>query len=236
MLILESLNEVKELVEKGNYLTSSAVKAKGVPKETLRRWLHKTPGKQDSGWKPVLTKEEEELIIVALKKCSALAWPVRSEEITLMVKSYLDNCDRKEERFKNNPPGEDWLISFKRRWQDWVRLRKPEVLTKARAKFLNEETLTSFSTCILMSWMKMGFLMMIQLSKFSMLMRQDVLLIQTNADCSLKNLPRTAVCSLQHVGKPCTQCLYVALLLVNICHFFLCIRDNICLGHGVRMD
>ena len=49
MLILESLNEAKELVEKGNYLISSAAKAKGVPKETLCRWLHKTPGKQDSG-------------------------------------------------------------------------------------------------------------------------------------------------------------------------------------------
>ena len=61
-----------------------------------------------------------------------------------MVKFYLDNCDRKEERFKNNIPGEDWLISFKRQWQDRVRLRKPEVLTKARAKCLNEETLTSF--------------------------------------------------------------------------------------------
>ena len=61
-----------------------------------------------------------------------------------MAKSYLDNCDRKEERFKNNLPGEDWLINFKRRWQDRVRQRKPEVLTKARAKCLNEETLTSF--------------------------------------------------------------------------------------------
>ena len=78
--------------------------------------------------------------------------------------------------------------------------------------------------------------MMIQLSEFSVLMRQDVLLIQTNADCSLKNLPRTAVCSLQQVGKSCTQCLYVALPPVNICHLFLCIRDNICMGHGVRLD
>ena len=89
---LESLNKAKELVEKGKYLISSAAKAKGLPKETLRRWLHKTPGKQGiSGRKLVLTKEEEELIVVALEKCSALVWPVGSEEITLMVKSYLDN-------------------------------------------------------------------------------------------------------------------------------------------------
>ena len=87
---LESLNKAKELVEKGKYLISSAAKAKGLPKETLRS-ANKTPGKQGSGRKLVLTKEEEELIVVALEKCSALVWPVGSEEITLMVKSYLDN-------------------------------------------------------------------------------------------------------------------------------------------------
>ena len=113
---LEPLNEANELVKKGNYSIRSAAKAKGVLKETLHRWLHKIPCKQGSGRKPVLTEEEEELIVVALEKCSALAWPVGSEEITLMVKSYLDNCDRKEEMFKNNLPGEDWLISFKRQW------------------------------------------------------------------------------------------------------------------------
>ena len=47
---------------------------------------------------------------------------------------------------------------------------------------------------------------------------------------------RKAICSLQRVGKPCTLCLYKVLLLVNICHLLLCIRDNICMGHGVRMD
>ena len=46
---LESLNEAKELVEKGNYSISSAAEAKGVPKETLHRWLQKTLGKQGSG-------------------------------------------------------------------------------------------------------------------------------------------------------------------------------------------
>ena len=63
---LESLNEAKELVEKGNNSISSAAKAKGVSKETLCRLLHKTPGKQGSGRKPVLTEEEKELIVVAL--------------------------------------------------------------------------------------------------------------------------------------------------------------------------
>ena len=67
---------MKQLVEKGNYSISSTAKAKGVPKETLCRLLHKTPGKQGSGQKPVLTEEEEELIDVALEKCSGLAWPI----------------------------------------------------------------------------------------------------------------------------------------------------------------
>ena len=53
----------------------SAVKIYGISRETLRRWVTKKPKKIGAGRKRVLTDEEEELIIVALEKCSALAWP-----------------------------------------------------------------------------------------------------------------------------------------------------------------
>ena len=46
--------------------------------------------------------------------------------------------------FKDNAPGNDWMISFRRRWGDRIRLRKPELLTKARAENLNQETLGKF--------------------------------------------------------------------------------------------
>lgn len=102
------------LVESGNYSISCSAKAKGVPKKTLHIWFHKTPGKQGRGRKLVLTKEEEEFILIALEKCLALAWSMGLEEVTLVVKSYLDNLDRKEERIKNNLTSKDWLTCFKR--------------------------------------------------------------------------------------------------------------------------
>ena len=223
---LESLNKTKMLVESGNYSISSSAKAKGVPKKTLHRWFHKTPGKQGRGRKLVLTKEEEEFILIALEKCLALAWSMGLEEVTLVVKSYLDNLDRKEERIKNNLTSKDWLTCFKRWLRGCVRSRKSEVLTKVRAKCLNEETLTLFFNMYLNVLNENGFF------------HHDNSTQQIfNADetrCSTD--PNKQFYSVQHVGKSYTLCLYVVLLLVNICHLLLCIRDNICMRHAVKMD
>lgn len=78
-----------------------------------------------------------------MEQCSSLAWPCGTEEISLIVKSYLDSIG-KVTQFKNNIPGEDWMISFKRRWKDRIRMRKPEVLTKSRDENLNASSLKSF--------------------------------------------------------------------------------------------
>ena len=50
----------------------------------------------------------------------------------------------KQAVFKNNTPGKDWLISFKRRHSRDLTLRKPEILTKCRAENLTVETLSEF--------------------------------------------------------------------------------------------
>ena len=60
-----------------------------------------------------------------------------------MVKRYLDSME-KTTAFKDNLPCEDWLTYFKHRWNDRIRLRKPDVLIKAHALNLNEKTLDSF--------------------------------------------------------------------------------------------
>ena len=139
----ESLKAAKIMIETQGISIRAAAKANGVPRETLRRWISDPPMQVGAGRPPVLTAVEEELIVVAMEQCSSLAWPCGTDEIALMVKSYLDNLG-KETPFKDNVPGEDWMISFKRRWQNRIRMRKPEVLTKARAENLNEVTLKSF--------------------------------------------------------------------------------------------
>lgn len=55
--------------------------------------------------------QEKELVIVALEKCSALAWPCATEEIKLMINTYLDSVGKKTV-LKDNSPGKAWMISF----------------------------------------------------------------------------------------------------------------------------
>ena len=83
-------------VENDGASIRSAAKSFGIARETLRRWITDKPAKAKAGRMRVLTDEEEELIIVALEKCSALAWPCGTEEITLMIKTYLDSAGKKQ--------------------------------------------------------------------------------------------------------------------------------------------
>ena len=126
-----------------------AAKTYGISWEMLRCWVTTETTKAWAGRKRVLTDEKEELIIIALEKCSALAWPWGTEEITMMIKIYLDRMGKKTVFNKDNLPDKDWVISFKRHWQDQIHMRKPEVLTKAWAQNLNQQTLDKFFDMLL---------------------------------------------------------------------------------------
>ena len=83
--------------------------------------------------------------------------------------------------------------------------------------------------------MKMGFLMtMIQLSKFSVLMRQDTLLIQTNTLFFKKPSKDSYL-----LTPTCGKAMYTVLACGSASSEYLpplVVYDNICMGHGVRMD
>ena len=63
------------------------------------------------------------------------------EDVKSMVKTYPDSGNRIT-AFKDSNTSKEWLIGFKRRWDD--RMRNPEVLTKARKENLSTESLISF--------------------------------------------------------------------------------------------
>ena len=59
----------------------------------------------DSGSKrPVLTTEQEELIVVALEQCLKMGWPCGNDELKQMVKSFLDS-EGQETSYVNNTSG-----------------------------------------------------------------------------------------------------------------------------------
>ena len=60
-----------------------------------------------------------------------------------MVKSYIA-LTSKNTPFKNEKPGKDWCISFKKRWNIVLGKRIPGHLTKVRATDLSLKTLTNF--------------------------------------------------------------------------------------------
>ena len=85
-----------------------AAKTFEVPTETLRQWVIKDSNICFGGGRsPVLTKDEEEHIVVALEQFGKTGWPCDRLDLKFIVRSYLDSMG-KQTRFKNNVPWEDW--------------------------------------------------------------------------------------------------------------------------------
>ena len=140
----DDLCEGVRLVKEEGKAVREAAKLCKVPVETLRRWVVKPPKTIGSGsGSQVLSPFEEELIVVGLETSGRLGWACGTKDVKYMVKTYLDNAQRKT-RFTDNLPGKDWMIAFKKRWSHRLSVRKPEILTKARKNSLTQETLDQF--------------------------------------------------------------------------------------------
>ena len=82
--------------------------------ESLRRWVKKQLQREGSGqFRSVLTPTKEQDIVKALKISAQLGWPCGTEEVKVIVKTFLDNSQR-DAAFIENNPGKDWLIGFKK--------------------------------------------------------------------------------------------------------------------------
>ncbi len=139
----ENLELAVKAVQDGETI-GKAAKTFEVPPETLRRWVIK-----DSkicfggGRQPVLSKDEEGHIVIALEQFGKTGWPCDRSDLRSIVKTYLDSLG-KQTRFKENVPGDDWLASFRKRWQHRLTVRKPEILTKGRAEGLTNDVVSCF--------------------------------------------------------------------------------------------
>ena len=59
------------------------------------------------------------------------------------MKSYLDSCGRKEKKFVNNLPGDDWFHSFMNRHKADLSIRTPDYIKLPRAK-VNRQNVVQF--------------------------------------------------------------------------------------------
>ena len=69
-----------------------------------------------------------------------LGWPIDKGQLKFIVSTFIQQMDIKSP-FKENVPGDEWLNLFQNHWKHHVSQRKPEYVTVACAKGLNEEVL-----------------------------------------------------------------------------------------------
>ena len=117
-----------------------------ISKTTLLRHLN-TPKetKLVQGRNTELSADEEKYIVLAIQYCSDLGWPLGKDQVLDIVAEYVKSTNKKT-RFKNGRPGYEWFTAFKKRHQSVLTIRKPETVTSARAKGLNQKILEEFFT------------------------------------------------------------------------------------------
>ncbi|XP_065649642.1 uncharacterized protein LOC136078253 isoform X2 [Hydra vulgaris] len=120
-----------------------------VPKETLRRRIKQQEfnANKREGQKSVLSDIDEAMILAAAQYCQRYGLPLDSLDICNLVAQFCTTM-RIKTTFKNGIPENDWIISFKKRHVDKLRLRKPEILTFSRAKSLTREVVDKFFTIL----------------------------------------------------------------------------------------
>ncbi|KAJ8050139.1 Jerky protein-like-like [Holothuria leucospilota] len=107
-----------------------------IPRGTLQNKIKETHSKK-VGRPTVLSQDEESVIVMTLAEVAKWGYPMTHEEIKMTIKMYLDKQGRKEGRFKNNLPGDEFIRSFVLRNQ--LSYRSPGNIKRARAKVGVEE-------------------------------------------------------------------------------------------------
>ncbi|XP_065654665.1 uncharacterized protein LOC136081288 [Hydra vulgaris] len=141
----DSLERAIVLVYEKKSTIYHAAKECSVPKETLRRRIKQQEfnGNKREGRKNELSDNDETMIVAAAQYCQRYGLPLDSLDICNLVGQFYTTM-RMKTPFKNGIPGKDWIISFKKRHVDKLRLCKPEILTFSRAKSLTHEVVDKF--------------------------------------------------------------------------------------------
>lgn len=119
-----------------------------IPGRTFRRWLSKNRPQQFGAGRPTsLTIDEERSLVNMIITLQSYGWPMTEEKLEDFVKNYVESMGTKTP-FKNNQPGHDWFLAFRKRWKTELSMRKPEILTVARAKSTTYEVHRNFMNFI----------------------------------------------------------------------------------------
>lgn len=99
----------------------------------LHRHMKKGASVKPHGGQTVLTKQEEEMIVDRLLKCSEWGYPLDQYDVRALVKNYLDKCGKTVKKFKNNFPGRDFALGFLQRHAKQLSSRLCQNIKQSRA-------------------------------------------------------------------------------------------------------
>ncbi|XP_030749805.1 uncharacterized protein LOC115877675 [Sitophilus oryzae] len=132
----ESLNKAIEKVKNGMPKCTACNKY-NIPRATLQFRLSDKFTKSSHGPSPILSSQEEDLLVNWIKDCQRKGFPRRKEDIQTSVKQFLDESPR-ENPFKNNLPGEGWYKAFMKRHPD-LTTRKSEGVSVASSAISEQD-------------------------------------------------------------------------------------------------
>ena len=186
------------LVKSGTESLRKMAETTGIPRATLSRWVNnKNSSNFGSGCKTTIPLETEELLVDAIE--------------------FMGNLG-------DDVPGDEWLNLFKSHWHHRLSQRKPEYVTVARAKGLNEEVLNEFFTMLENRLDVLGIKDMPE--RFSNLDETGLSLDPK------KRMPFTIEAQRMHrwyflqKGKPCTLCFFVEMQRETTCHHMSFTKGN----------
>ena len=120
-----------------------AAKVFNIPRSTLKNKLKKAHMKH-YGRPSAFTEQEETAFVSHLIKMSQYGFPVDKLDLRMIVKNYLAKQERIVPWFKNNLPGDEWVISFLARHKD-LSVRLSNNIKRKRAEVGEREIKVYFS-------------------------------------------------------------------------------------------
>jgi hypothetical protein len=123
-------------VRNGTMSERAASKAYGIPRSTLKDRIGERVERQTAGRPPVLTEDEENLIVERLVMQGEWGFPLTSLDLRNVIKDYLDSQGRTT-RFVDNMPGLDFVPGFLRR-HPTLSVRKANLVKRSRAAVTHE--------------------------------------------------------------------------------------------------
>lgn len=143
----EQLENALNDIRNGNITLHRASQTYGIPKTTLfNRLTGKRGVKSQSLGRPLaLGRDIEEQLAVGLKTLERWGFGLSRSEILHMIAEYVTQNNSKTP-FKNNIPGEDWFLQFKKRYN--LSIKKPQGIEYARKKMTDPFVINEYFTLL----------------------------------------------------------------------------------------